>query len=446
MNQLHIPAVERSARRKIALRLLPFLWLLYMIAFVDRVNVAYAALEMSHDLGFSDRVFGLGAGIFFIGYVLLEIPGALIVERWSARRWIARIMISWGIVTALVGLVHTSRQFYIARFVLGMAEAGFFPGVIVYLTHWFCRHDRTKAVAVFMAAIPLSNVVGSPIAGRILSIHWYGLPGWRWLFILEGVPAVVFGIVTLFYLTDWPGQAAWLSHDEQRWITDELDGEKRSKGPSVTIWKAVQHPNVILLTLIYFLCTTSLYGFTIWLPTIIKRASGFSNRIVTLVVVMPYVAGLLATLLNGWHSDQTQERRWHTAFPLCAAAASLLLALTYDSHFWTQLALFTFFAAFLNSYQPCFWALPTATLGSSAAAASIGLINSIGNLGGFVGPYLIGYLATRSGSVVSGLGWLPANLVVAGILVFCLRGIHRPGAVTEIEVPSDVSAIVIPDG
>jgi ACS family tartrate transporter-like MFS transporter len=301
-------AIERSARRKIALRLLPFLWLLYMIAFVDRVNVAYAALEMSHDLGFSDRVFGFGAGIFFIGYVLLEIPGALIVERWSARRWIARIMISWGIVTALVGLVHTSRQFYMARFVLGMAEAGFFPGVIVYLTHWFCRHDRTKAVAVFMAAIPLSNVVGSPIAGRILSIHWYGLQGWRWLFILEGVPAVVFGIVTLFYLTDWPSQAAWLSHDEQQWITDELDREKRSKGPSVTIWKAIQHPNVILLTLIYFLCTTSLYGFTIWLPTIVKRASGFSNRVVTLVVVLPYVAGLVATLLNGWHSDRTQER------------------------------------------------------------------------------------------------------------------------------------------
>jgi len=446
MNEPQVQAVERRARRKIAIRLLPFLWLLYMIAFVDRVNVAYAALEMSHDLGFSDRVFGLGAGIFFIGYVLLEIPGALIVERWSARRWIARIMISWGVVTALVGLVHTSRQFFIARFVLGMAEAGFFPGVIVYLTHWFCRHDRTKAVAVFMAAIPLSNVVGSPIAGKILSIHWYGLPGWRWLFILEGLPAVAFGIVTLFYLTDWPSQAAWLSRDEQRWITDELDREKRSKDPSVTIWKAIQHPNVILLTLIYFLCTTSLYGFTIWLPTIVKRASGFSNRLVTLVVVMPYVAGLVATMLNGWHSDRTQERRWHTALPLFAAAASLLLALMDNSHFWTQFAFFTLFAAFLNSYQPCFWALPTATLGSSAAAASIGLINSIGNLGGFAGPYLIGYLATRSGSVVSGLGWLPANLLIAGILVFCLRGIHRPGADSAIEVPSDTSAIGMPGG
>jgi MFS transporter, ACS family, tartrate transporter len=441
MSSSHTLSVEHSARRRIALRLLPFLWLLYMIAFVDRVNVAYAALEMSHDLGFSDRVFGLGAGIFFVGYVLLEIPGALLVERWSARRWIARIMISWGVVTALVGMVHTSRQFYTARFVLGMAEAGFFPGVIVYLTHWFCRHDRTKAVAVFMAAIPLSNIVGSPIAGKILGIHWFGLQGWRWLFILEGLPAVLFGIIALFYLTDWPSQATWLLPDERQWITDELNREKLSKASGLTIWQAVRHRNVLVLTLIYFLCTSSLYGFTIWLPTIVKRASGLSNQMVTLVVVLPYLAGLVATLANGWHSDRTQERRWHTALPLFIGAGSLLLAVHYDSHLWTQLAFFTFFAACVNCYQPCFWALPTATLGESAAAASIGLINSIGNLGGFAGPYFIGYLATRSGSLVSGLSWLPANLLIAGILVFCLRGIRRPAAVSGAALPSGFSVI-----
>jgi sugar phosphate permease len=412
-----------------------------MIAFVDRVNVAYAALEMSHDLGFSDRVFGLGAGIFFLGYVLLEIPGALLVERWSARRWIARIMISWGIITALIGFVHTPRQFYIARFVLGMAEAGFFPGVIVYLTHWFCRHDRTKAVAVFMAAIPVSSIVGSPIAGKILGIHWLELQGWRWLFILEGIPAVAFGVVTWIYLTDWPSQASWLSPDERQWITDELNRENRSKGPTLTIWQAFRHPNVALLTLIYFLCTSSLYGFTIWLPSIVKRASGFSNRVVTLVVVMPYIAGLIATLVNGWHSDKTQERRWHAALPIFMGAASLFLAVQYDSQLWMQLGFFTLFAACLNGYQPCFWSLPTATLGESAAAASIGLINSIGNLGGFAGPYLIGYLATSSGSLLSGLSWLPVFLLVAGILVFCLRGIRRPIAVSVVEVTPEPTIV-----
>lgn len=423
MKRPDLLSVERRARLRIARRLLPFLWFLYMIAFLDRVNVAYAALEMSHDLHFSDRVFGLGAGIFFIGYVLLEIPGALLVERWSARRWIARIMVSWGIITVLVGLVHTSRQFYLARFFLGAAEAGFFPGVIVYLTHWFCRHDRTKAVAVFMAAIPLSSIVGSPIAGRILAVRWYGLQGWRWLFILEGIPAVVFGIITLFYLTDRPSQASWLPEAERRWIADELEREKRSKPRAFAIGQALRQRNVIVLTLVYFLGTTGLYGFTVWLPTILKRASGFSNWVVTLLVMLPYLAGLSATLLNGWHSDRAQERRWHTALPLFVGGASLLMAVLYSQNLWTQLAFFTLFAACVHGNQPCFWALPTATLGESAAAASIGLINSVGNLGGFVGPFILGYLATRTGSFAAGLSWLVASMFLGGILTLTAQGL-----------------------
>lgn len=437
MSQGPALSVEQSARRRIARRLLPFLWLLYMVAFLDRVNVAYAALEMSHDLRFSDRVFGFGAGIFFIGYVLLEIPGALIVERWSARRWIARIMISWGIVTILVGFVHTAKQFYLARFLLGAAEAGFFPGIIVYLTHWFCRHDRTKAIAVFMSAIPLSSIVGSPIAGKILSIHWYGLEGWRWLFILEGIPAVLFGFVTLVYLTDWPHQASWLPGDECKWIEDELDREKKSKPSTSSVWHAFRQRNVILLTLIYFLAVSGLYGFTVWLPTIVKRASGFSTWSVTLLVVLPYLAGLAATLLNGWHSDRSQERRWHAALPLLLGGTSLLFAVIFSSHIWAQLAFFTLFAACVHGYQPCFWALPTATLGESAAAASIGLINSLGNLGGFAGPFLLGYLATRTGSFLSGLTCLVANLFLAGILVLCLHGVDR-GLTGEHQLPSEI--------
>jgi MFS transporter, ACS family, tartrate transporter len=415
--------VEQSARRRIARRLLPFLWLLYVIAFLDRVNVAYAALEMSHDLRFSDRVFGTGAGIFFIGYVLLEIPGAIIVERWSARRWIARIMISWGVITVLVGLVHTSRQFYAARFLLGMAEAGFFPGIIVYLTHWFRWEDRAKAVAVFMTAIPLSNILGSPLAGQILKIHWHGLQGWRWLFILEGVPAVVFGVVTFFYLTDWPRQAVWLTKDESDWITGELEREKLRKTAvrSYTIWQALANRDVLLLTLIYFMGSTAIYGFIIWFPTILKRASGLSTTTVTFLVVIPYLAGLTAMVLNAWDSDRTHERRWHTAGALFLGGASLVLALAFAPHIWIQLVFFILFAAFVHAYQPTFWALPTALLGESAAAASIGLINCIGGLGGFVGPFIMGYLVKPNGSFVFGLAWLLVNLFLGGILVLYVR-------------------------
>src|SRR5450759_3817642 len=221
--------VGQRARRRIARRLIPFLFVLYFIAFLDRVNVGYAGLEMSRNLGFTDRVFGLGAGIFFAGYFLLEIPGALIAERWSARRWIARIMISWGLVTVFMAFIHTARQFYLVRFLVGAAEAGFFPGVIVYLTHWFRYQDRAKAVAFFYAANPLSYVIGSPLAGLLLGLSWLWLRGWRWLFIIEGIPAVVVGVITVWYLTDWPEQAKWLPADEKAWITTELKREKEAK-------------------------------------------------------------------------------------------------------------------------------------------------------------------------------------------------------------------------
>lgn len=418
-----VSSLEVTTRRRIAHRLLPYLWLLYMVAFLDRVNVTYAALEMMGDLRFSDRIFGFGAGIFFVGYVLLEIPGALIVERWSARRWIARIMFSWGVVTILTGFVRTSHQFYVARFLLGAAEAGFFPGVLVYLTHWFGRLDRTKAIGALMSAIPLANIVGSPMAGKILGIHWHGIPGWRWLFILEGIPAVVLGIATIFYLTDWPSQAVWLRNDQREWITQELEREKLRKKADVSVWQALRQRNVLLLTVIYFLGTAGHYGFTFWLPTMLKRASGFSIWVVTMLVVLPYLAALAATLLNGWHSDRTQERRWHAAIPLFFGGFSLLLAISVSPHFWPELVCFIVFASCINGYQPCFWALPTATLGASAAAASIGLINSIGNLGGFAGPYVMGYLSTRTGSFVPALGVLMCGLLVAGTIILCLRGV-----------------------
>src|SRR2546422_3041256 len=230
---------------------MPFLFVLYIIAFLDRVNVSYAALDMTRDLGFSDRMLGKGAGIFFVGYFLLEIPGTLIVERWSARKWIARIMISWGILATWMGFIRGASEFYWVRFLLGAAEAGFFPGLIVYLSHWFRYEDRAKAVALFMAAIPISNIVGAPISGFLLGMNWCGMAGWRWLFILEGAPAIIFGIATLFYLTDWPHQAQWLPDDEREWITTELEKEKQAKNAthSQAIWKAVKQREVIFLAL-----------------------------------------------------------------------------------------------------------------------------------------------------------------------------------------------------
>src|ERR1700732_3071321 len=287
--------VGRRARHRIARRLLPFLFVLYVIAFLDRMNIGAAALQMPHDLGFSDRVVGMGAGIFFLGYLLLEIPGALIEERWSARRWIARIMISWGLVTVLLAFIHTSRQFYLVRFFLGAAEAGFLPGVIVYLTHWFRYEDRGKAVAFFYAANPLSYVIGSPIAGLLLGISWLGMRGWRWLFILEGIPAIVFGVITIFYLTDWPKQARWLPPDERDWITEQLLREKQAKQRvrSFRIWEALRHRDVVLLTLCYFFALTGGYGVSFWLPTILKRLSGLSDFTVTLLAALPYLAGFI---------------------------------------------------------------------------------------------------------------------------------------------------------
>jgi len=412
----------RGVVRKISVRLLPFLFLLYIIAFLDRVNVSFAGLEMMRDLNFSDRVFGLGAGIFFVGYVVFEIPGALLVERWSARRVIARILVTWGIVTVLVALVRTPGQFYAARFLLGAAEAGFFPGVVVYLTHWFRYEDRAKAAALFMAAIPVANVIGSPLAGGILGVQWAGWPGWRWLFVLEGIPAVIFGVVTLYFLPDWPRDAKWLEPEERNWITQELEREKEAKAKTagVSIAQALRMPSVVLLTLVYFLAVTGIYGFAVWFPTILKRATGFTNVTVTLLAALPYLAGAAAMLFNGWHSDRTRERRLHTAVPLFVGAACLGAALFTGGHLFVAFVMMVVVGACTTAFLPSFWPLPTQFLSASAAAASIGLINALGNLGGFLGPYAMGFLRSRTGSFTAGLVVLLACMAAGGALVLFL--------------------------
>ncbi|HEY3135330.1 MAG TPA: MFS transporter [Blastocatellia bacterium] len=419
--------IADRTRRRVMVRIMPYLFVLYIIAYLDRVNVGFAALTMKDDLGFTDEIMGLGAGIFFIGYVLLEIPGTILVEKWSARGWIARIMISWGIVAILMGFVHTKTQFYSLRFTLGAAEAGFFPGVIVYLSHWFRYKDRAKAVALFMAAIPISNIIGSPMSGFLLGINWLGLAGWRWLFIIEGAPAIIFGLITIFYLTDRPHQARWLADDEREWLSSELERENRAKqgahavGLLQTVSQAFRHREVILLTLAYFFMVTAVYGLNFWLPTMVKRLSGSSNLIVSLISALPYCVGLISILLVGWSSDRTQERRWHTALAMMATSAGLLLSVVAGD--WTVLAIMMFClaAAGTSGYLPGFWALPTSFLTGTAAAASIGLINSIGNLGGFIGPYVVGYLSRSTGSFYIGMLYLSLSALTAAGIILSLR-------------------------
>src|SRR5712692_11009326 len=419
--------VAKRARRHTARRLLPFLFVLYIVAFLDRMNVGAAALQMPGDLGFSDRAVGLGAGIFFLGYVLLEIPGALIAERHSARRWIARIMVSWGILTVLMAFIHNVREFYIVRFLVGAAEAGFFPAVVVYLTHWFRAGDRAKAVAVFYAAMPLSYVIGSPLAGVLLGLSWLGLRGWRWLFILEGIPALLLGLVALFYLTDWPRQAHWLPSDEREWIIAQLEKEKRAKQAvrSYSIWQALCHRDVILLTASYFFGLTGNYGIAFWLPTMLKRLSGQSDLNVTLLASLPYLAGCLPQHWTGGHTDRTRERRWHAAIPVLLSGVALFLAISSGTNVALSIIFFTMVGAAYYAFHPAFWSVPTEFLSESAAAASIGLINSIGNLGGFLGPMIMGYLVSSAQAFTAGLWYLVGSFFVSGLLMLTVGAGRR---------------------
>ena len=411
--------LETSAIRAISWRLIPFLVLAYFLAYLDRVNLGFAALTMNAELKFSPTIFSWGAGIFFIGYFIFEVPSNLALEKFGASRWIARIMVTWGIISALMAAVSGVWSFYGLRFLLGVAEAGFFPGIILYLTYWYPAEYRARFLAAFAIAVPVSTVIGAPISGLLLGLDGaLGLKGWQWLFIIEGVPSVLLGIITWFYLTDRPAKADWLTAEQKAWLSAKLESEIAAKQAAkhLTLGQALSSPKVLTLSLIYFGFVGALYGMQFWLPQIVK-AFGYSNAQTGFVTAVPYLFGTVAMILWARHSDATRERVMHVGAPLLLTAVALGVCGYMDNPYVTMVALIVAAIGIFCTFA-VFWTLPTAWLSGTAAAGAIALINSIGNLAGFGGPYLIGWVKEATGSTSTGLLVLSLLPLAAGLLVF----------------------------
>ena len=421
--------LEINTLAKVTKRLVPFLIVCYFVAYLDRVNVGFAALTMNQDLGLSQTAFGFGAGIFFLAYFLFEVPSNLLLERFGARKWIARIMLSWGLLSGLMAFIPNiasatgmgnENTFYLIRVLLGVAEAGFFPGIIFYLT-LFPAEYRARIVGYFMAAIPLSTVIGAPISGLLLTLHGAGgLAGWQWLFIIEAVPAVILSGFVFFYLTDRPADATWLAADERRWLDERLTLERKQREAvqEFTVGQALVNPHVIGLSLVYFGAVATNYGLGFFLPQIVK-AFGLTTFMTTVVSAAPYAVGTIAMVWWGRRSDRLAERRWHTAIPLFIAAAGIAASTVLDD---PTLKMIAFCVAGFGIFAclPVFWTLPTAFLSGAAAAAGIAVINSIGNLAGFAGPFAMGWIKDHTGSYTGGLLLLAGLGVIAMGIVLSL--------------------------
>jgi D-galactonate transporter len=423
MSQQTISELERVTMARVTWRLLPFLLLLYIVSWLDRVNVGFAKLEMNADLGFSETVYGLGAGIFFVGYALFEIPSNLLLVRFGARIWIARIMITWGLVSAGMMFVHDATTFYAMRFALGVAEAGFLPGIVYYLSQWFPREQRARAVSWFMIGIPLSVVFGGPLSGWLLGFDGYlGLKGWQWLFLVEGLPAVGLGFVVLAFLTDKPTEARWLTPEQREWLSARIESEhaeaERKHGFSVL--QALQHPTVWLLALIMFCCQAGSYGLTFWVPTIVKGLAGFTNVEVGFFSAVPYVAAAIGMVLISRSSDRSGERFLHVAIPTAIGALGFIATGLLHSPIPAMLALTVAAVGDYGTRGP-FWAMPGKFLSGSAAAGAIGLINAAGAAGGAITPPAVGYLKDATGSFVFPMYMLAGILLVGAVMTLVLR-------------------------
>jgi len=482
-------AVAERARRRISLHLIPYLFFLYILAYLDRVNVSVAVLGMirpgsARGLGVDRAFVGFGAGIFFWGYWILEIPSTVSVARWGARWVFVRILVLWGLCAALVGTVGTpfadslfhwlpsvpeggafsavagfvnglrdtpKNQFYFFRFMLGFFEGGFFPSVIVYLTHWFRAEDRARAIASFMAAIPLSSMFGLPVSGLLLGVNWFGLAGWRWIFILEGVAPIVAGFATLFFLPDRPAKARWLPPEERAWLQGQLDREQQDRhghGHWLYWLRVPQLAAVVLLLTVYYFCiNVTSYGLGMFMPAIIKSQSGMSDQQASGLASLPYMMGLVGMLINGWHSDRTGERFWHAAVPLSVLSVGVgAVAVLSGVPFLPVFVMVAVVGTALYAHLPAFWPVPTMFLGATAAASAIGFINMIGNLGGSVGPWIVGAAAAGSApgqapDFVTGLLRIAPWPLVAAVIILvigytCNKAPARPAAVADLEAVS----------
>ncbi len=403
-------------------RLIPFLFLLYVVAYLDRVNVGFAALEMNRDLGFSAAVYGLGSGIFFVSYTLLEVPSNLMLARHGARIWIARIMLTWGLVSVGMAFVHDTFTFYVLRFLLGAAEAGFFPGIIYYLTQWFPARDRARAVALFMTGTAIAGVIGGPISSALLLLDGlWGLQGWQWLFVVEGIPALVLAPVVLRRLDDRPDTVTWLSDAERAWLTTTLATEARERtGAHHDLRSAFASGRLWTLAAIYFCIVLAFYGVSFWLPQILQQLSHYPSSAVALISAVPYVVAAVGMVAVGVRSDRTGERRWHVAVPALVGAAGFVAAATVPPSVALSLAALSVAALGVWGALGPFWALPTAFLRGRAAAGGVALVNAVGNIGGFVGPTLVGYARDATGSFAAGLWVLAGGLVLGAVLTLRL--------------------------
>jgi ACS family tartrate transporter-like MFS transporter len=405
---------ERAVIRKAMWRLLPFLCFIYFIAYLDRVNVGFAALTMNEDLALSATAFGQGAGIFFLAYFLFEVPSNFALKRFGARVWIARIMVTWGIISVAMAFVSGTKSFLVLRFLLGVAEAGFFPGMILYLTFWFPSSVRAGILCVFIIANPASTIIGAPLSTTLLGTSLFGLEGWQTMFIVEGLPAVLLGFAVLFVLCDSPAKAKWLTDREKQVLEQALRRDDRLN-THTSLRDGLASPHVWLFSLLYAALMMGVYGFGLWAPQIIKSLSGLSNQGVGLVLIVPYICATIAMVLWGRHSDRTGERTWHLAVPAMIGAFGFLYG-SYADNFYLAVAGFSVGAMGIYASLPLFWSLPTAMLGGTAAAGGIALINSIGNLSGYFGPSIIGKLKDSTQGYTAGLLVIAASLAVASVL------------------------------
>ncbi|MEC0304149.1 MFS transporter [Terribacillus saccharophilus] len=418
--------LEKSTTRKVTLRLIPFLFLCFFISILDRVNISFAALQMNEDLGFSNAVYGLGAGIFFLGYFLLEVPGSAIMTRIGARRWISRIMVSWAIIAILMAFVTEPWQFYTARFLLGVAEASFYPCMVYYLSGFFQSKHHAKAIAAFMLAIPGANAVGAPLSTFLMQINWLNLAGWQWLFILEAVPALILGIICFFYLDDRLEDVKWLKPEEKNWLLDVTQKEKEAKQQvkHYTFAQALKDRDVLILSAGYFCWMFGYYGINMFLPTLSQSMSeslSISTQGLGWLLGLMYAIAMVAMILVGNHSDKKNERRWHVAACLTTSAIAMI-ASSYvaESNIILSFVLLTIaLCGAFGAYSP-FWAIPPSFLTESAAAGAIALINSIGNLGGFFGPYAVGYIRDTTGSFTMSMIFLGISMILSSLIIIFL--------------------------